>query len=178
MFGVAAVIFVAVIVAIGVLIGVPVYHYFNPSDYSGEGSGSVIVTVHANDGASQIGATLLGDGVVASQRAFTDAASDNAKSRSIEAGSYRMRKHMSGEDAVSRLLDPSARVNADVVITEGETIFDAARRLSSAPVHSDLAERDGLRPGVVRCGGHQGPRGREGARAADGVHRERHTALT
>lgn len=132
-FGVVAVLFVVVIVAIGVLIGVPVYHYFNPSDYSGEGTGAVVVTVHANDGAAQIGSTLVDDGVVASQRAFTDAASDNAKSVNIQPGSYRMRKHMSARDAVTRLLDPGARVNSDIVVTEGATSFDVGQRLTSNP---------------------------------------------
>ncbi|MBE7187520.1 endolytic transglycosylase MltG [Jatrophihabitans endophyticus] len=130
-FGVVGILFVIVLVAIGVLIGVPVYHYFHPSDYSGEGSGSVVVTVHANDGASQIGATLVSDHVVASEKAFTNAASDNAKSRNIQPGSYRMREHMSAKDAVTRLLDPSARVNDSIVVPEGATTFDVEARLSA-----------------------------------------------
>ena len=132
-FGVVGILFVIVLVAIGVLIGVPVYHYFHPNDYSGEGSGSVVVTVHANDGASQIGSTLVADHVVASQKAFTNAASDNAKSVNIQPGSYRMRMHMSATDAVTRLLDPSAKVNLGVVVTEGATSFDVEQRLTSAP---------------------------------------------
>lgn len=132
-FGIVAVLLLVLIVALGVFVGLPIYRYFNPSNYSGQGNGSVIVTVAANDGATQIGATLVSAGVVASQRAFTDAADANANSRDIQPGSYRMRRHMSAADAIIRLLEPAARVNTDVVVTEGATIFDVASRLSSPP---------------------------------------------
>ena len=84
----AAAVLVAVVGASAWLVGVPVYRYFNPADYSGSGTGSVVVTVHANDGASQIGTTLQKAGVVASQRAFVDQAKNNSKSQNMQPGSY------------------------------------------------------------------------------------------
>ena len=115
------------------LIGSPVYRYFHPADYSGSGTGTVVVTVQANDGAAQIGTTLTKAGVVASRRAFTDAAADNSRSTSIEPGSYRLRHHMSARSAVTLLLTPSARVDSDVVVTEGATTLDVRSRLIAAP---------------------------------------------
>ena len=115
------------------LIGAPVYRYFHPADYSGSGTGSVVVTVQSNDGAAQIGSRLRKAGVVASQRAFTDAAGDNSRSTNIQPGSYRMHRHMSASRAVTLLLDPSSRVNSDVVVTEGATTLDVRSRLIAAP---------------------------------------------
>jgi UPF0755 protein len=124
------------VVVVGVsawLIGVPVYRYFNPADYSGNGSGTVVVTVRSNDGASQIGSTLTKAGVVASRRSFTDAAKNNSRSANIQPGSYRLHRHMSAGKAVALLLDPAARINSDVVVTEGATSIDVRARLVAAP---------------------------------------------
>jgi UPF0755 protein len=134
--GVVWILALVLILVVGVsawFIGRPIYNYFNPSDYSGGGTGSVIVTVHANDGASQIGDTLAKDGVVASSRAFTDVASDNKKSQNIQPGSYRLRKHMSAKAALALLLDPSVRLDSATLVPEGATTLDIEKRLT-APV--------------------------------------------
>jgi UPF0755 protein len=115
------------------LVVVPLYHFLKPSDYSGTGSGTVIVEVQANDNAEAIGTTLHDNGVVASVKAFTNAAKDNPKSTSIQPGSYKLHKHMSAKSALALLLNPSSRVNADVVVTEGATTLDVLRRLTAAP---------------------------------------------
>jgi UPF0755 protein len=129
--GILALLLVAMVVVSGYFIALPIYRYLHPSDYSGSGSGSVIVTIRANDAATQIGQTLHDQGVVASDRAFTDAASKNTNSQNIQPGSYRLHKHMSGTSALSLLLDPASRVNSDVVVTEGATIADIAKRLTA-----------------------------------------------
>ncbi len=127
------------------LIGVPVYRYFHPANYDGDGTGTVVVTVRANDGAAQIGSTLEKAGVVASQRAFTDAANDNARSANIQPGSYRLHRHMAASRAVTLLLDPSTRVNSDVVVTEGATTLDVRSRLIAPPCTADS-------PATTVCG--------------------------
>jgi UPF0755 protein len=132
--GVVWILALVLIVVVGVsawFIGRPIYNYFNPNDYSGSGTGSVIVTVHANDGASQIGDTLAKDGVVASARAFTDAASNNKKSQNIQPGSYRLRTHMSAKSALALLLDPSAHLDSATLVPEGATTLDIEQRLTS-----------------------------------------------
>lgn len=121
--------FLAVLAAANWLVVVPVYHYLHPSDYAGAGSGIVVVTVHAGDGASEIGNTLHSDGVVASQRAFTTAASNDAKSQDIQPGAYRLHRHMSAKSALSLLLSPSARLRGDVTVAEGATVVDVERQL-------------------------------------------------
>lgn len=115
------------------LVVLPIYRYFHPADYSGPGSGTVVVEVKANDDATAIGTTLYDKGVVASVRAFTNAAKDNPRSTSIQPGSYKLREHMSAKGALALLLNPSSRVNSDVVVTEGATTLDIRKRLTAPP---------------------------------------------
>lgn len=140
--GVLGVIAVALVIVLGVtvwFVGLPVYHYLLPTDYDGSGSGSVVVTIRPNDGADQIGKTLEKDGVVGSQRAFTDAASGNSRAQNIQPGSYKLHKHMSAASALSLLLNPASRINSDTVVTEGATIVDVEKRLTAPPCTSGPA---------------------------------------
>lgn len=79
-------------------------------DFEGDGSGDVIVQVADGDSTATIGRTLQGAGVVASVQAFLDAAEDDERIRAVQPGSYQMRLRMSGDAAVTRLLDPVALV--------------------------------------------------------------------
>lgn len=146
-----AALFAAVIAVATWLIVLPVYHYLHPSDYSGSGTTSVIVTVRADDGASQIGTTLHARGVVASVRAFTNAAGDNAKSKNIQPGSYRLREHMAATKALTLLLEPASRVNADVLVAEGLTIVDVEKRLTAAPCTAGSAASAICGPGLSKA---------------------------
>jgi UPF0755 protein len=145
-----SVLLVAVVAVATWLVVLPIYHYLNPSDYSGSGNGTVIVEVKANDGADAIGATLHDKGVVASVRAFTDAAKDNPRSKNIQPGSYKMRKHMSAKNALALLLDPASRVNSDVVVTEGATAADVFMRLTAPPC-TDSSKVTGCGPGLDKA---------------------------
>jgi UPF0755 protein len=89
--------------------------------------------VQQNDDASAIAKTLHDKGVVASERAFKDAANSNSKSRSIQPGSYKLREHMSAKSALALLLNPASRVRSDVVVTEGATTLDVVKRLTAPP---------------------------------------------
>jgi UPF0755 protein len=89
------------------------------ADYSGQGKGSVTVTINPGYTAADIGRALNRAGVVKSAEAFRDAASEEPRSRSIPPGVYRLRKHMKADLALALMLDPSSRVLARVVIPEG-----------------------------------------------------------
>ncbi len=133
------------------LIVLPIYHYLNPDDYSGAGKGAVIVTVQADDGAAQIGTTLHDHGVVASVRAFTDAASGNSKSKDIQPGSYRLHERMSAGKAVALLLNPSSRVKADVLVKEGATTLDIEARLTAPPCTAKSSASAICGPGLSKA---------------------------
>jgi len=143
--GVLVTILLVLVVGVGWFAVRPIWHYFHPSNYSGAGYGSVQVVVHANDTASDIATTLYDDGVVASTRAFTDAANNNPASTGIQPGMYVLHHKMSATAALNLLLSPSARVNSDLVIPEGATIVDVERRLTAPRCTTHVA------PGTV-CG--------------------------
>ncbi|MER5640399.1 endolytic transglycosylase MltG [Kitasatospora sp. NPDC002227] len=86
-------------------------------DYAGSGSGSVQVSVAQGASLTQIGQALLKGGVVASTRAFTEAASHSVAGTRIQPGVYELRRQMSAVNALNVLLDP-ANANA-LTIPEG-----------------------------------------------------------
>ncbi len=103
----------AVLLLLGGLAGGGYYvysTYFATADFEGEGAGDVIIEVQAGDSTTQIGRELQERGVVASVEAFTAAARDESRIRSVQPGFYQLRAQMSGRAAVARLLDPAARV--------------------------------------------------------------------
>ncbi|MFL6106811.1 MAG: endolytic transglycosylase MltG [Marmoricola sp.] len=89
------------------------------ADYSGPGSGSVVVQVHSGDSSAAIGQSLKKAGVVESVGAFTDAARADQRSRGIQVGYYRLKKQMKAKDALAVLLNPKNMVQALVVVPEG-----------------------------------------------------------
>ena len=113
-------------------------------DYKGQGSGTVRVVIHDGDSASDIAATLKKAGVVKSAQAFTDAAKGNSASSNLQPGVYTLRKHMSGANALTLLLSPSARA-ADyaVLIPEGATKLDVPE---ASPRRSRSTSRRSPRP--------------------------------
>jgi UPF0755 protein len=90
-----------------------------PADYSGSGSGKVMVEIKDGDAASDIAATLKTRGVVRSLEAFTDAARDDPKSVGIQVGFYQLRKKMSAEAALAVLVRPANRIRNVVTVPEG-----------------------------------------------------------
>jgi UPF0755 protein len=130
---VAGLLVVVIVLAAGWFVARPlVEESLTPKDWTGAGVGQVLVEVKPNDTAGAIGSTLVKLGVVRTKRAFTNAASDNQNSRSIQPGFYRLRKHMAADQALALLLDPSAKVVSDVTIPEGSTEQNILARLAKA----------------------------------------------
>lgn len=115
----------AVLVVFAVLGGVVwggyavVHAITDTPDYTGAGSGNVLVHVQTGASTRSIAQTLEKDGVVKSAKAFVKAAEDNPDSMNIQPGYYRMNKHMAATLALDRLLDPSSRVLSRVTVPEG-----------------------------------------------------------
>jgi peptidoglycan lytic transglycosylase G len=93
--------------------------YLHPPDYSGPGTGTVKVQIKSGETATQVGQELLDQGVVASVRAFSNAAKASGKGSSLEPGYYLLHKHMSAALAFALLLKPSSRVQLHITIPEG-----------------------------------------------------------
>jgi UPF0755 protein len=95
------------------------HNYLHPPDYTGPGSGTVTVQIKSGETATQVGQQLLNQGVVASVRAFSNAAKASGKGSALEPGSYHLHKHMAATLAFALLLKPSSRVELSVLIPEG-----------------------------------------------------------
>ncbi|MEV7868608.1 endolytic transglycosylase MltG [Streptomyces sp. NPDC088124] len=89
-----------------------------PPDFAGAGSGDVEVEIPSGAGGYEIGAILVKNGVVKSQRAFVAAQKQNPKGNTIQAGVYILGKEMSARNAVTKMLSPSSR-NA-LIFPEGK----------------------------------------------------------
>ncbi|MFD1150987.1 endolytic transglycosylase MltG [Saccharothrix hoggarensis] len=79
-------------------------------DFAGAGESDVVVEVKDGDLVTTIANTLRDQGVVASARAFTEAGANDSRVTSIQPGFYLMKTKMSGSAAVSRMVDPAAKV--------------------------------------------------------------------
>src|SRR5690606_29181302 len=97
--------------------------YAAAEDYPGEGTGSVVVEITAGQRLDEIGQTLFEADVVASQRAFVEAANRNPLAVNIQPGFYELRLQMRADLAVEMLLDLDNRVVERVTIPEGLTSF-------------------------------------------------------
>ena len=111
------------------------------ADYSGSGSGRVVVQVKADDTAFLIGTTLFHQGVVKSVKAFTAAAKKDSRSLRIQPGFYALHLHMSAAAAIHLLLDPAARVRGRVTLPEGIALSGVVDRLVK---YTDLKRPDVL----------------------------------
>ena len=116
--------------------GAVIYHYYrtyiNPPDFSGAGTGSVLVQIMPGQSASAVGERLAALGVVASGRAFSNAAKASPKGNALEPGTYRVHKHMKASLALALLLKPSSRIQVKVTIPEGFRLSEIIARLGQA----------------------------------------------
>jgi peptidoglycan lytic transglycosylase G len=116
--------------------GAVVYHYYrtyiNPPDFSGAGTGTVLVQIRPGQSATAVGERLAALGVVASARAFSNAAKASPKGNALEPGTYRVHKHMRASLALALLLKPSSRVQTKVTIPEGFRLSEIIARLGQA----------------------------------------------
>jgi UPF0755 protein len=117
-----------IVVVVGaVFLGSRMWHglFGTSDDYTGAGVADVIVEVHNGDSTTAIGQALQEKGVVATSRAFVDAASGNSAISAIQPGFYKVRTEIPAADAVKRLADPKSRVGL-MVIPEGRQLDNTA----------------------------------------------------
>jgi UPF0755 protein len=94
-------------------------NYLHPPDYSGSGYGSVTVQIKQGDSAATIGQLLAARGVVASERAFYNAAKASGRAGSLQWGIFRLHQHMKASLALAMLLSQTSRVQIKILIPEG-----------------------------------------------------------
>lgn len=114
-----------VIAVVAVFVGTRLWNTVVGSgdDYSGNGKRDIVIQIQSGDSTTMVGETLHNQGVVATVRAFVNAAHGNAAINSIQPGFYRMRTEIPAANAVARLADPNSRVGR-LVIPEGRQLDD------------------------------------------------------
>ena len=118
---------VLIAVAVGaVFLGSKLWHNIfgtGGNDYAGDGVSDVVIEVRDGDSTTAIGQTLQDHKVVATVKAFVDAAEGNAAISAIQPGFYKVRTEIPASNAVDRLADPQSRVGK-LVIPEGRQLDD------------------------------------------------------
>lgn len=104
--------------------------FLTPPDYSGAGSGKVVVKVEERQTARDIANTLYRQGVVKSAGAFVNAADDDPRSTQIQPGHYTLRKKMAARDALELLLDRRSRLVSKATVPEGLSMKQTFDELS------------------------------------------------
>jgi UPF0755 protein len=115
-----------IVVVVGaVFLGSKLWHTLSggDNDYSGAGVDDVVIQIHDGDSTTAIGQTLEDHKVVATVKAFVDAADGNSAISSIQPGFYKVRTEIPAANAVARLADPQNRVGK-LVIPEGRQLDD------------------------------------------------------
>lgn len=92
-----------------------------PPDYTGQGSGEVLVTIKSGDTGADIARTLHKAGVTKSSGAFYSLIVGMQPAPVFQPGVYRLAKRMSAESALGALQDPKNKVESSAVIPEGTT---------------------------------------------------------
>jgi UPF0755 protein len=110
-----------------------------PEDYTGSGTGKVLVEVKEGDHASDIAATLLEKDVIKSVEAFTEAARENPDSTGIQVGFYQLRKQLPAAEALEVLIDPDNLLQSTLTVPEGWTVEQILDRLAA---QTDFSRRE------------------------------------
>ena len=122
--GFSLAVLIAVVVG-AVFLGSKLWHtvFGGSNDYAGDGVSDVVIEVHDGDSTTAIGQTLHDHKVVATVKAFVDAAEGNSAISAIQPGFYKVRTEIPASNAVARLADPQSRVGK-LVIPEGRQLDD------------------------------------------------------
>jgi UPF0755 protein len=110
-----------------------------PADYTGVGTGSVVVEIKPGSTGTVIANTLKKSGVVKSAEAFYQLSLNDPRAQAIQAGFYKLNKQMSAKAALDALSDKSNRVEGRVVIPEGSRVGEIVTAIAKG---SDIKQAD------------------------------------
>jgi len=110
-----------------------------PDDYSGQGTGKVVIEVPEGANGQQIADVLASKDVVKSAEAFYQVSLNDPRAQSIQPGFYQMRKRMSAESALNSLVDPKNRVEGRVAVPEGANVDQIVKLIAQG---SEISEKD------------------------------------
>ncbi len=108
-----------------------------PNDFTGEGSGEVVITITNGQVGGDVAQTLVDAGVTKTYGAFYSLLLANPDV-SFQPGSYAVKEGMSAQAALDALQDPANKVFTQVTIPEGTTLPGVLARLA------DVSESTGV----------------------------------
>jgi len=100
------------------------------NDYTGGGTGKVVITISNGQIGSDVAKTLVKDGVTKSYDAFYKLLLSNPDV-SFQPGSYALKNHMSAKAALAALIDPANKVTTQVSLPEGITVKGVIAKLGA-----------------------------------------------
>jgi UPF0755 protein len=109
-----------------------------PVDYTGSGTGKVVVTITNGQIGSDVAKTLASAGVTKTYTAFYKLLLKQDPQVEFHPGSYQLKKQMSAKSALAALGDPQNKVSTQLVLPEGITVKGVLKRLA------DLSESTGI----------------------------------
>jgi uncharacterized YceG family protein len=95
-----------------------------PADYTGNGTGEVIIMIQDGENGSDIANSLVSEDVVASYEAFYRLLVAQDPALVFQPGAYQLAAQMSAESALRALTNPDNKLEQTVVIPEGTAAVD------------------------------------------------------
>jgi UPF0755 protein len=105
--------------------------WVEPNDYTGTGTGQVVVTIKNGEIGSDVAATLAKAGVTKTSAAFYSLLLKQSPQVDFQPGSYQLKKQMSAKSALAALEDPKSKVSTRVVLQEGITVKGVIAKLGA-----------------------------------------------
>lgn len=120
---IAVVVAVLVLAGGALLVGSKVGGLLFAADYAaGSAQAPVIVKIPSGSTLTDMGATLTEAGVVESKLAFVRVARSDSRATGIQAGDYRLPRHIPAKQALEAMLDPKNKVAKQISLREGLTL--------------------------------------------------------
>ncbi len=137
---------IALLVVLAVLIAGGIWAYGfakdrfgSPEDYSGEGTGEVVIQVESGATWRSLSYDLEEKDIVKSAQAFYEAALADVDQHMLKAGTYLMKKKMSADAAYRALTTEIVSADDRVTIPEGSRVDDVVEAITS---NTDIAAAD------------------------------------
>jgi UPF0755 protein len=105
--------------------------WVEPNDYTGTGTGKVVVTIKNGEIGSDVADTLAKAGVTKTSAAFYSLLLKQSPQVDFQPGSYQLKKQMSAKSALAALEDPKSKVSTQVVLPEGITVKGVIQKLGA-----------------------------------------------
>lgn len=101
-----------------------------PNDYTGGGTGRVVITIENGQIGGDVAKTLADKGVTKTATAFYKLLLLQSPPVTFHPGSYALKSHMSAKAALAALLDPASKVSTQVTLPEGITVKGVIAKLA------------------------------------------------